>query len=387
MNKETTNVDEQQEEGKLRLTKTTDTNFLKSKWIWMIVGIVVILLGVTYLYHIEVFPIYPPAKTVHYTANEHPCGIYLQDTYYFTTSDGVKAVDIKGRDAKSEIASSIAPFLKAMTEPIFEKSNQSILVYDIRGTSALLYDDTGIVSPFNFNGQIIRARMNADGDFVVIVDEDGSKSAVKLYDMYGNEKFTWYSGTGYVVDATINPENDTMAVLTNEISETGVTAKVLFFKMDNPEPVKGQVVDNQVGASVSYVKDKIYVLCANGLYLLEDGEKADLICDVSNRELKTFDYFTDGSALLCFGGDTVDTYQCEVYDLNGKRTAQFGLTAFVKIGDIADDKFVVHTRKEFFNVTKRGKIIKSEVMDYDIHHVSYFQNRVAVMGYGEMTLQ
>ena len=58
-----------------------------------------------------------------------------------------------------------------------------------------------------------------------------------------------------------------------------------------------------------------------------------------------------------------------------------------RIGDIADDKFVVHTKREFYNVTNRGKIMKSAVMDYDIQNVTYFQNRIAVIGQDRMMLK
>ncbi len=346
-----------------------------------------ILLGVNYLYHIEVFPIYPPAQTVYYTPATKISGTYFKDRYYLTTIDGLKTVNIKGEDVAPEVNAAISPFIKAMKEPVYEKSQSTVLVYDIAGTSALLFDESGMIAPFSFNGDILLARMNQNGQFVMIVKEDGSKAAVKVYDQYGNEKYTWYSGTGYVVDATINPDNNVMAVLTNDVSNGSVTAKVLFFRMDTAEPVRGHVVGNRVGASVSYRGNQSLVLCANGLYLLTDHGDLSLITDISGRELKFFDFFTDGSALLCFAGSSVDTYSCEVYDTQGRRAAQFSLDAFVRIGDIEDDKFVVFKRKEFFNVTKQGKIMKSGVTDYDIQHATYFQNRVALIGQERMTLQ
>lgn len=387
MRKKPTTIEEQREARRLRLERKKKKTLLKSKWIWIAVTVFLILLGVNYLYHIEVFPIYPPAQTVYYTPATHISGTYLKDNYYLTTIDGVKTVNIKGEDVAPEVNATISPFIKAMKEPVYEKSQNTVLVYDIAGTSALLFDESGIIAPFTFNGDIVRARMNQNGQFVMIVNEDGSKAAVKVYDQYGNEKYTWYSGTGYVVDATINPDNNVMAVLTNDVSNGSVTAKVLFFRMDTPEPVRGHVVGNRVGASVSYRGNQSLVLCANGLYLVTDSGDLSLITDVSGRDLKFFDYFTDGSILLCFTGNSVDTYSCEVYDAKGRRTAQFSLDAFVRIGDIEDDKFVVFKRKEFFNVTKQGKIMKSGVTDYDIQHATYFQNRVALIGQERMSLQ
>lgn len=385
MRKKTTTVEEQREARRLRLAKKKKTRFLK--WLWIPVAIFLILLGINYLYEIEVLPIYPPAETAYYTSGNHCSGIYLKDQYYLTTADGIKTLDIRGRETNSELTASVSTFVKAMNEPVYEKSDNTVLVYDALGTSALLYNESGIITPFSFRGKISIARMNHKGDFVVIVNEEGSKAAVKVYDNYGNERYTWYSGTGYVVDAMINPDNDMMAVLTNDVSEDGITSKVLYFRMDSAEPIKGQIIGDHVAGSVSYRGGETFVLCTDGLYLLTDGGSLSRIVDVQGRELRLFDYFTDGSILLCFQSGSVDSYQCEIYDRSGKQTAQFGLNAFVRIGDIADDKFVVHTKREFYNVTNRGKIMKSAVMDYDIQNVTYFQNRIAVIGQDRMMLK
>ena len=387
MKKKPTTIEEQREARRLRLEKKQQKRFWKSKWFWMLAAVLLILLGVNYLYHIEVLPIYPPAQTVYYTPATNIGGTYLKDRYYLTTIDGIKTVNIKGEDIASEVNATLSPFVKAMKEPVYETSENTVLVYDIAGSSALLFDESGIIAPYSFDGKIVCADMNSDGQFVMIVNEEGIKAAVKVYDQYGNEKYTWYSGTGYVVDATINPDNQVMAVLTNDVTDGNVTSKVLFFRMDTAEPVRGHVVGNRVGVSLSYRKNQSLVLCANGLYLVTDNGDLSLLNDVTNRNLKFFDYFTDGSLLLCYESDSVDTYQCEVYNPQGRRTSQFSLDAFVKIGDIEDDKFVVFKRKEFLSVTKDGKIMKSGVTDYDIQHATYFQNRIAVIGQDRVTLQ
>ena len=62
MKKKPTTIEEQREARRLRLERKQQKRFWKSKWFWMIIAVFLILLGVNYLYHIEVFPIYPPAQ-------------------------------------------------------------------------------------------------------------------------------------------------------------------------------------------------------------------------------------------------------------------------------------------------------------------------------------
>ncbi|MBQ7792011.1 MAG: hypothetical protein IJ367_00760, partial [Clostridia bacterium] len=327
------------------------------------------------------------AEAVYYTPAQHISGVSLKNTYYLTTIDGLKSVNASGKDVAHDVNSTISPFIRAMKEPVYLTSDKTVLAYDVSGKTALLYDESGIIAPLSFDKEIIRANMNKKGQFVVILHEDGSKAAVKLYNEYGNEIYTWYSGTGYVVDACIHPKNDTMAVLTNDVSGGGLTSKLLFFWMDTPEPVRGQVIGDHMAVSVSYTDQYALILCTNGLYLMTDSGELSLVMQINDRKLKFFDHFTDGSLLLCYENTTSETYQCEVYDKKGRKISEFTLDAFVKIGDIGKDKFLVYKRKEVLSVSKKGKILDSLTTEFEVKDVGFFKNKIAVIGQERMILQ
>ena len=251
----------------------------------------------------------------------------------------------------------------------------------------MLFDESGIIAPLSFEKEIIRADMNAKGQFVVILHEDGSKAAVKVYNEYGNELYTWYSGTGYVVDAKINSKADMMAVLTNDVSGGGITSKMLFFRMDTEEPVRGQVIGDKMGISLSYTDRYALILCTNGLYLMTDNGELSLVMQIGERKLKFFDHFTDGSILLCYENTATESYHCEVYDKKGRNAESFTMDSFLKIADISKDKFLVYKRKEILNVSKSGKILDSELTDFEIKSADYFKNKIAVIGQERMIIR
>lgn len=327
------------------------------------------------------------AEPVYYTPAQYVDGVNLKNTYYLTTIDGLKSVNLSGKDVAHDVNSTISPFIRAMKEPTYLTSDKTVLAYDISGTTALLFNESGIIAPLSFEKEIIRADMNSKGQFVVILHEDGSKAAVKVYDEYGNERYTWYSGTGYVVDAKINPKTDMMAVLTNDVSGGGITSKMLFFRMDTEEPVRGQVIGDKMGIGISYTDRYALILCTNGLYLMTDNGELSLVMQISDRKLNCFDRFTDGSVLLCFENTASESYYCEVYDKKGRLKESFTMDAFLKIADISKDKFLVYKRKEILSIAKSGKILDSELMEFEVKAASYFKNKIAVIGQERMVIR
>lgn len=360
--------------------------FPSLKIVVAIAFVLLLCVGIIYFWQSGVVQSPASAEAVYYTPAQHISGVALKNTYYLTTIDGVKSVNTSGKDVAHDVNSTISPFIRAMKEPVYLTSDKTVLVYDIAGQNALLYDESGIISPLSFDKEIIRADMNQKGQFVVILHEDGSKAAVKVYNEYGNEIYTWYSGTGYVVDACINPKNQMMAVLTNDVSGGGVTSKMLFFRMDSEEPVRGQVIGDKMGVSVSYTDQYATILCTNGLYLMTDSGELSMVMQLNGRKLKFFDHFTDGSVLLCYENAASETYLCEVYDKKGRRISEFSLDSFVKISDIDKDKFLVHKRKEVLNVNKKGKILDSVLTEFEVKDVSYFKNKLAIIGQERMIL-
>lgn len=387
MRKKTKTHEELREARRQRIEKKNKKKFPILKILFAIVILAILCGGVYLLYQKGIVGFSSETEAIYYTPTQHISGISFKNTYYLTTIDGLKSVNASGKDTDHNVNSTISPFIRGMKEPVYLKSDKTVLAYDIGGKSALLFDESGIVAPLNFDREIIRARMNQKGQFVVILNEDGAKAAVKVFDEYGNEQYTWYSGTAYVVDAVIHPKNDMMAVLTNDVSGGGITSKLLFFRLDTEEPVKGYVIGDKMAASVSYTDRYALVLCTNGLYIMTDSGELSMVMQMGDKKLKYFDYFTDGSILLCFENTASETYLCQVYDKKGREVSGFTLDSFVKIGDLTDNKFLVHKRKEVLSVRKNGKVLNSELLDFEVKDVGYFKNKIAIIGQERMILK
>jgi hypothetical protein len=210
------------------------------------------------------------ADAVSYTPNERAAGVSFKNTYFFTSTDGLHAVNVKGADQNPETAALVSPFIRAMKEPVFLKSDKSALAFDISGKTAVLFDERGILSQYGFEREIITAKMNNRGRFIIVLYEDGAKAEVQSYEQDGSLMHSWHSGTGYVADAMIHDTKNMFAVITNEISDGVISSKIFFFKLDSPYPAGGITVSDKIASFVSYYGNGVLVMCEDGLYYAED---------------------------------------------------------------------------------------------------------------------
>ena len=126
------------------------------------------------------------------------------NSFIINTIDGIKILNKKGEEINDSVASSISSYVKGMKEPVFCSNNKTVLIYDILGKTAVLFNEAGLIQSYNFPGDIITGNMSDSGYFSIVIKDAGSKAAVKAFSDKGTELLTWYSGKGYVSDAVIH---------------------------------------------------------------------------------------------------------------------------------------------------------------------------------------
>ena len=316
--------------------------------------------------------------TISYTSAAQSKSSFFKNFLVTITIDGVKIINQSGIDVLEDVCLEVSTYIKGMTEPVFVSNNKIMLIYDISGRTAVLFSDNGIIKAINFNNDIIKAKMSDSGQFVFITKDAAMKAAVRVFNNDGNELFSWYSGTGYVVDAQLSNTKNVLAVLTNEVIESRISSKVLFFTFDNPEPYMGKVIGEKVANYISFFGDASYIVCEDCLYYIDSDGYIDKVVDFGKRKLEFFKSFKDGSFMLCY--DASDgKYNVSVYNKKGKETGNFLMDSFLSIADVSEDEFLVLKRKSVVSVNKKGKIKREIDCAFDVKNACYYKDKIAVL--------
>ena len=314
-------------------------------------------------------------------------GFAFKNSYYYSTADGLKSVNVNGKEHNIDQTQLISTFVRGMNEPIFLKSDKTSLVYDISGKTAVLFNENKMIQTFNFDREIITAKMTKNGRFVFVINDSGAKAVVRAYDESGFELFCWFSGVGYVADAALSNQKDTMAVITNEVENGAITSKIFFFDLKQSEPFLQKTISDKICSYLSYSKDGCLMICDNGLYYISDMGLIEQAMDFSGKNVKEFKSFTNGDIIVCYEGQDNSKYTAEVFNTKGRRTKKFTISAFDKISDISDDKFLVIRRKEAVSFSKNGRVLKTIPSDFEIRTTSYFRNRVSILGNDSLVIK
>ncbi len=316
---------------------------------------------------------------IYYTPAAQTTSGQFKNFFVTTTIDGIKIINQNGEDVLNDVNMAVSPYVKGMNEPVFLTNNKTMLIYDISGKTAVLFGENGVIKTLNFPNEIIKAKMSASGQFVVILKTEGSKAAVKVYNQDGNELMTWYSGTGYVADAQISDTKSAMAVVTNEVSNSKISSKILFFTFDNPEPYMGKILGESIAAYVSFYDDFAYVLCDDCLYFIDSEGELSKPLSFGKDRMKFFKSFKNGNLMICKAASEPEKYEVCVFNSKGKQISSFLMDSFLSVCDISDKEFLVLKRRGVLSVSDHGKTIRDISFEFDVKNASYYKDKIAVL--------
>ncbi len=365
------------ERNKKREAKNKKINIVKS------ILIIVFLAAAVFFSYKAFFEIRKNKTTakedIYYTPAAQTTSGQFKNFFITTTIDGIKIINQNGEDVLSDVNMAVSPYVKGMNEPVFLTNDKTMLIYDISGKTAVLFSESGVIKTLNFPNEIIKAKMSKSGQFVVIVKTEGSKAAVKVYNADGNELMTWYSGTGYVADAQISDTKSAMAVVTNEVANSKISSKILFFTFDNPEPYMGKILGEGVAAYVSFYDDFAYVLCDNCLYFIDSEGELSKPAVFGKDRMKFFKSFKNGNLMLCKAANEPEKYEVCVYNSKGKQMSSFIMDSFLSVCDVSDKEFLVLKRRGVVSVSDHGKTIRDISCEFDVKNASYYKDKIAVL--------
>lgn len=165
----------------------------------------------------------------------------MGDNLLLASSTGLQMLDSNGETVSREVFS--------MTNPAVCASESVSAVYDVGGYS-LRISKEGEFKNFDRDSEIISVSVNSSGYVCVAGYEAGYKGSVTIYDTSLTPVYEWFSGTGYILDASVSPDNSTLAVLCIESSGSVVH----LFHFDSEDEYASVSIPNELAFKLSFEK-------------------------------------------------------------------------------------------------------------------------------------
>lgn len=175
----------------------------------------------------------------------------------------------------------------SLNSPTLQIVDKYILAYDRKGKECFVINNSVEANHVTTDQQIICAKLNKSGYFVVGTKETGSLGLVTVYNSKGEEIFKWYSGDNHILDVDISPDNSRIAVCVMNVDNGQTNSGVTFFKLNEDKPYAGVMNTETIFTNVKYNR--------NGT-LIAVGNNRAVCYNKNGKEKWTYNY--DGGILL-----------------------------------------------------------------------------------------
>lgn len=168
--------------------------------------------------------------------------------------------------------------------PVYDVEGKYLVIGEKNNQKLYLITGDHVIWEKQVEGNISKVTVNKNGYVSVIVSGTTYKSVIITYDEKGNELFKSYLSNTIAVDATISPDNESLAYAEVSTSGTVVQSNIKIISMNeakqtNTEPKYAyKAPQNKLIIRIKY-NDKGQLTCMyeDSIYLIKENENVEIL--------------------------------------------------------------------------------------------------------------
>ena len=184
-------------------------------------------------------------------------------------------------------------------DPAIRVSEDYVLLYDRNGTGLCVANGYAEYLNTHTDSPILTASMNQNGDFALVTDQNGYRSAVTVYDSRQRLLCQWLTSQYYVMAASVSPDGQHFAALCLGQNGMELTTRVLYFDIGKEAPVwTVELGERQVYSMTHDKSGGLVIVCDDGVARYLDGQSTGRLD--FDRSLRLLSAQEGGDVLLAF---------------------------------------------------------------------------------------
>lgn len=158
--------------------------------------------------------------------------------------------------------------------PTLSAGSDQLLIYDRGNSDFCVANSYAVRSSQTLDSPIIYGSMNRAGDFCIVTNESGYKSAVTVYDKKSRQLCKWQTPDYYVMLASVNPDGDGFAAFCMDQAVGQLRSRVIGYAVDETTPSYSIDLGSRWVYSLKHDKSgRLVILCDDGVYVYDkDGQ-------------------------------------------------------------------------------------------------------------------
>jgi len=156
--------------------------------------------------------------------------------------------------------------------PTLSAGSNQLLVYDRGNSQFCVANSYAVLSSETLDCPIIYGGMNQAGDFCIVTNENGYKSAVTVYDKKSRQLCKWQTPDYYVMLASVNPDGDGFAAFCMDEAVGQLRSRVIGYAVDETESSYTIDLGSRWVYSLKHDKSgRLVILCDDGVYVYDQN--------------------------------------------------------------------------------------------------------------------
>lgn len=317
-------------------------------------------------------------ENINYDVNEHPIFCTYKGLIISCTSDSLQAMNKSG-EVQWKISVS-------MSSPVLKTAGEYLLAADLGGRDIYAIEGKEVRWNKKISGKLINIDINNDGFTTVVHDSKGYRGAVTVYNLQGMELFTRNIAESFILMAKVSPKSD--QVLIDSIDASGISAGTGFEFIDmSGKPFAAKTPeDDQIFPSAWYInKNCILAVGDSSVIYFDKNRQQKWKQDFSGRKIFSSSVLMDKYAVVAVsgrdkpGGFKSSPAEVEIFNTDGKLSAQYAMEDEVKSVQAFDDIIAASSNMGVDFINSRGKLVGKYNSKYDILGVHFLNKQEAAV--------
>lgn len=272
----------------------------------------------------------------------------IEGKFAIYNSQGLKIYNTKGEFDREHYKSAYAP--------IMHRDGDFTALSDTSSTEFTVLKGDNVRYEAKAPQNIKSITVNKKGYTTIITGETGYKSLVIVYDNKGEEKYRWYSDESYAIDAKLDENSKTLAVVSVKMESNSLVTLVEQYKLNQEEVLSRTVIEDIIPYSIAFNGSKIVLIGDKKAYCISRTGKIKNEYDYKGRLLECFDMENINNISLALSEDTGAT-ELVVLNSNLKEKGTQRCEYLVTMLDENNGKVIAAGEGSVKVITEKGRIL------------------------------
>ncbi len=248
-----------------------------------------------------------------------------------------------------------------------------ILIADLSGTLAYLYDEDELRAKIKLKDEIFAAAMDEDGNVALASKKQGYKGNITVYNDDGEKQYEFSSGEGYI--STLDICGETIAASQITADENGVHSRIILVDWEKNEERQCEKKKDRMVFDIKFQPNgDIIAVSDKDLTGYDDDGEVDFKVDFKGRELKNYSIESEDNLVFCFGGDRNNSV-IESYSKSGELRGRRDENGEISNIDACGEVILVNNMRSIKKIYPDGDAEDAVVSKHDVRGIKLFSSR------------